>query len=540
MVSKDWIAEWISTRPLTKKWMIAGEVHFYRNPALIFITDGQSVWNINGENIQVTCGQLIAAEKDTVIEVIEGGTTDLAGWEIHFNTYTLFNSEEGRVEADWKVPEGISFQQVQLSGPALAGLGHYFREENMYDLIQIRISNQSLVYELLKHIYRKQPHGEQTIEKGLLRSVAYMQEHYGEVITRNQLAQITGVSPWHYSRKFSERFGVSPLSYLSQYRVYRAQEQLLLTRSTSQEIAGQVGFEDVHYFSRRFKQLTGVSPRNYVQSINQRRIVALAPLIAETMIELGVIPQAVSVSPVLLADHQLEQFTNHQVEMLETVQFNLDVERILTARPELIIGPFITEDKKQKLRTIAPVITDLQFDLEDLLIPLGTLFQKEKEARIIRMRMDQKLDEARHHLKAVIESSATVMVLRIEPFGYRYLGGRSTRISRLMYEQLGLSLPEPLEAGEAWFNPCTADLLALADPDYLFVESRVMEHFDAEGRREELMESSQWKHLKAVQNQRVFYIDTRLWVDGCGSVGYPMILDQIVRSLCDQEVSCAQ
>ncbi|UQZ37683.1 hypothetical protein C2I18_24845 [Paenibacillus sp. PK3_47] len=520
--------------------MVAGEVHYYRNPALIFITDGQSVWNIHGEKIQVSSGQLIAAEKDTVIKIMEGGTADLTGWEIHFHTYKPFSSEEGGADVDWKVPDGHTFQQVQLTGHALAGLGHYFRDNGTQNFIPIRLSNQSLVYELLKHLYRNQPDSGQTTGEGLLRSITYMQEHYGEIITRNQLARITGVSPWHYSRKFSERYGISPLSYLAQYRVYRAQEQLLLTRSTSQAISGQVGFEDVHYFSRRFKQFTGVSPRNYAQTLNQRKIVALAPLLAETMIGLGVIPHAVVSSPVLLAEHQLELFTAHGVEILETDQFNLDVERISQVQPELILGPFITEDKKQKLRTIAPVITDLQLDLEDLLIPLGTLLHKEKAAAGISRALAARVNEARNQLNPVIQSAATVMVLRIEPFGYRYLGGRSNRISRLLYDHLGLGLPEPLKAGEAWFNPCSAELLSLADPDYLFVERRVMEHFDAEDSSRKLMESSQWKNLKAARNQQVFYIDTRLWVDGCGTSGYPVILDQIVSFLSGSEAVCAQ
>ncbi|MEK5445728.1 helix-turn-helix domain-containing protein [Paenibacillus sp. FSL R7-0331] len=539
MASKEWVAEWISTKPLTRRWMVAGEVHHFQNPALLFITDGQSAWDINGQKVQISCGQLIAVETGTVIKLTEGGTPDLSGWELQFNLYTLFSGEE-RKEVDWKVPAGNSFQQVQLSGLTLAGLGHYFREENAQDLIQIRISNQSLLYELLKHIYRKQPRVVQTIEEGLQRSVSFMHEYYGEVITRNQLAQITGVSPWHYSRKFSERYGVSPLSYLSQYRVFRAQEQLLLTEYTSQEISRQAGFEDAHYFSRRFKQLTGVSPRNYVQSLGQRKIMVLSPLIAETMIMLDIIPHSVAVSPILLADHQHKLFASHHIEIIETAQFDLDVERIAVVQPELIIGPYISEEKKQKLRNVAPVIGDLQLDLEELLLSLGALLEKDAEVRSILMHLENKRAEARNQLESIIRSGATVMVLRIEPFGYRYLGGRSTKLSRLLYGQLQLTLPEPLKSGEGWFNPCSVELLELANPDYLFVEPRVMEHFDAGERWRELMESRQWGRLKAVQNNKVFSVDTRLWVDGFGGAGFPLILNQITSCISDHEEYCAQ
>jgi ABC-type Fe3+-hydroxamate transport system substrate-binding protein len=111
------------------------------------------------------------------------------------------------------------------------------------------------------------------------------------------------------------------------------------------------------------------------------------------------------------------------------------------------------------------------------------------------------------------------------------MGGHSNGVSHLLYEQLRLTLPQPLQAGEAWFNPCSLDLLAKANPDYLFVEKRVMQHFSAEDNMKNLVESSQWNDLKAVKNNRVFLVDTRLWVDGHGIIGHKMILNEIVNSL---------
>jgi ABC-type Fe3+-hydroxamate transport system substrate-binding protein len=67
-----------------------------------------------------------------------------------------------------------------------------------------------------------------------------------------------------------------------------------------------------------------------------------------------------------------------------------------------------------------------------------------------------------------------------------------------------------------------------------------MEHFDTEENMNELMRSSQWKHLKAVKMNRVFYVDTRLWVDGWGVAGHTVILNQIVRCLTNQNTNGAQ
>jgi ABC-type Fe3+-hydroxamate transport system substrate-binding protein len=535
-----WIAKWESTQPLTDKWLTVGEIHYFLSHALILITDGQAVWNINGQHVHVAFGQLIAVEQGSLIEVLEGGNLDLAGWKIQFDTYS-FHQDREIIKFEWHVPTGEAYQKVQLTRGFLASIRDRLSEEQVCDgMNEMLVENQHLLYGLLKNLYHKQPTDQQTTENGIIRSITYMQEHYDEVITREQLAQMAGISQWHYSRKFSELCGQPPLEYLAKYRIYRAQEELLLTSAKSQEIAKKVGFEDAHYFSRRFKHFTGVSPKNYVRTLEQRKILSVSPLCADVLIELGIIPYAVMVTPLLLPQHQRQLFEKHQVELLEVPQYDMNITLIQQKKPELIIGHLLTEDIKKQLRTIAPILTGLTLHLDVLLDQFAVLFNKKAAAEKLQAQMEEVVRTARKKLKRIVESSATVMVLRVEPFGYRYLGGYSSEVSQLLYQKLGLSLPEPLKAGEAWFNPCSLEQLLMANPDYVFVEKRVMENFSAEENMKKFMESSQWEHVRAVKDHRVFYIDTSLWVDGSGVVGYTMIIDQIVSSLMDSPNNRAQ
>ncbi|MEK4056029.1 helix-turn-helix domain-containing protein [Paenibacillus sp. FSL F4-0087] len=527
----EWMAQWKSTKPLTDQWMTAGKLHHIPSHALLLILDGRAIWNINGHRVQVSYGELVAVQENTVIEVIEGGNLDLAGWHVQFDTYAMFPDRGEVVKYEWHVPSGDTYQKVKLTGGTLASLSQHWSEEGSPNSNVVHVGNQLLVYELLQHVYRELLEEEPTVEQSILRTVDYMQQHYEQVITRKQLAEIAGISPWHYSRKFSERYGKPPLDYLAHYRIYRAQEELLLSTATSQDIAKRTGFEDAHYFSRRFKQLTGVSPRNYAQTLPQRKIVCLSPLCAEVLIHLGVIPHAVVVTPLLLPEHLRELFDMHQVKMMEVSQYELDVEQIRQVQPEWIVGNFWTEEIKQRLRTIAPIITGLNNDVEALLHQLAGLFHREDTAHKLHMQMKLEVNKAQQQLQHLVQSSSTVMVLRVEPFGYRYLGGHSNGVSHLLYEQLRLTLPQPLHSGEAWFNPCSLDLLAKANPEYLFVEKRVMQHFSAEENMKKLVESSQWNGLEAVKNNRVFFVDTCLWVDGRGIIGHQMILNEIVNRL---------
>ncbi len=535
----EWIAQWRSTKALTNTWISTGERHYFASHSLIFIIDGKATWNINGQRVHASFGELIAIEEKSVLEVMDGGDMDLAGWHVQFDTYAVFDDRREVEKFDWEVPSGEAYQKMQLSGGSLASIIQHLSEENT-DIRSERVGNQHLLYELLNNLYQQKGDNELNSENGILRSIDYMREHYGQVITRGQLAQIAGITPWHYSRKFSEQFGKSPLDYLAHYRIYRAQEELLLTSATSQHIAKKSGFEDAHYFSRRFKQLTGVSPKQYRQTLKHRRFVVLSPICAEIMIHLGVIPHAVMVTPILLSPHQREQFIEYGVRLLEVTQYDVDLELVRQAEPEIIVGNSMTEKVKKELRTIAPLITGLHQNIESLLDQLAVWLHMEKKAQGLQLQLQQQISETQQQLQPIVQSASTVMLLRVEAFGYRYLGGHSYGISQLLYGQLGLALPQALEQGTAWFNPCSLELLVQADPDYLFVEKRIMQHFSGDDNMRKLLASPQWSQLKAVKNNRVTFIDTHLWIDGHGIAGQQLIQNQIVSHLTETAPERAQ
>lgn len=533
MSSKEqWVVQWKSTEPLTHRWTMVGEHHSFSYATFILIMDGQAIWKINGERVQVSFGQLIALEAYSLIEVLEGGQLDLSGWKIEFNTYVIAEDTQSLTPYTWSVPVDHTYQKVQLIGGMMANMSQHLSKQVSDKPYQYSVKYPYLIYELMNILYQeKELEDQPTLEQGMIRSIEYMHTHYDQVITRKQLAEIVGVSPWYYSRKFSEQFGKPPLDYLTSFRMYRAQEELICTSKSSQDIAKQSGFEDTHYFSRRFKQLVGVSPSQYASQLSARKIVCLSSTCAEILIHLGIIPYAVTVSPILLADHQYQLFEKHGVHIIEAAQYEQDIEHIQQLEPELLIGNVWSEEVKQQLRAIAPLITSLSIDTFVLIHQLASLFHNQQQAQTIQLQLQNHLNIAKQHLQSITTSQATVMVLRIEPFGYRYMGIHSVGIAQLLYHQLGVSAPEVLKEGKAWFNPCSLELLLEANPDYLFVEKRVIEHFSIEKSVERLLDSDIWNSLKAVQNQHVFDIDSRLWVEGRGIIGHTMIVNEIVDQL---------
>ena len=95
----------------------------------------------------------------------------------------------------------------------------------------------------------------------------YMEAHFAENLSIQELAEGCNLSPFYFIRAFQAGTGVPPHVYQQQIRVRRAKE--LMAQGCSATFAAQeTGFVDQSHFSRRFRQITGMTPgqyRNFVQ-----------------------------------------------------------------------------------------------------------------------------------------------------------------------------------------------------------------------------------------------------------------------------------
>ena len=91
----------------------------------------------------------------------------------------------------------------------------------------------------------------------------YLDEHYMDAITLDQLADMAYLSKYHFIRSFTAYTGMPPYQYLKSLRLNRARHLLLLTTYSIEEISFQTGFMSSKNLIRAFKQATGLTPENY-------------------------------------------------------------------------------------------------------------------------------------------------------------------------------------------------------------------------------------------------------------------------------------
>lgn len=96
----------------------------------------------------------------------------------------------------------------------------------------------------------------------------WIRENYTQKLTVELLAQRSNLSVSRFFAVFKKETGVPPMTYLNQYRLSVAAEQLLRTTDTITQIACSVGIDDPVYFNKLFRKAYQMSPRKYRRVYN--------------------------------------------------------------------------------------------------------------------------------------------------------------------------------------------------------------------------------------------------------------------------------
>ncbi len=93
--------------------------------------------------------------------------------------------------------------------------------------------------------------------------IQHINQHYSSPIEVEELAALMYLSVNQFERKFKQVFQISPMRFLTGYRVHRACYDLLHTDHSITQIAIRNGFYDHSHFIRHFRNAMGMTPNQY-------------------------------------------------------------------------------------------------------------------------------------------------------------------------------------------------------------------------------------------------------------------------------------
>ncbi|WP_152404385.1 AraC family transcriptional regulator [Paenibacillus cellulositrophicus] len=124
--------------------------------------------------------------------------------------------------------------------------------------------------ELAVYLSRLYEHQDQGVESNLMHlanAVSYIEDHYLEPVTLEEIADKSRISVRHLNRIFRAYYQTSPMAYLQRLRLERACILLKQTNLSITEISYECGYNDSNYLTRQFRKTYGMTPKSFRKSV---------------------------------------------------------------------------------------------------------------------------------------------------------------------------------------------------------------------------------------------------------------------------------
>ena len=249
-------------------------------------------WHLEYEIIYVKQGrQRITLEKE-MIELNQGDFLIVAPGQVH-----SYSDEEGKSEVMIIVLEQIIFHNLGLashekdiilgllSKTQIARFTYSEELKNTFDTLCLKMDKESqekmtgyivclhaYVYQFLMHAFRnisftlveKQETGAYKMKFNKLSPVFdFVEQNYSLTITLEDVTKEVHFNKFYFCKLFKEVTDTTFVNYLNNFRVSKAERELLNTRKTIAQISMEVGFESVDSFTRAFKSMNKCTPSSY-------------------------------------------------------------------------------------------------------------------------------------------------------------------------------------------------------------------------------------------------------------------------------------
>lgn len=114
------------------------------------------------------------------------------------------------------------------------------------------------------------PHIANQDEQRVRQAILFIQEHFMEPVTLEDIAGSVLISKSECCRCFKRTMNITPFEYLMKYRILESTKRMQKqTQESISEISGAVGFNNTSYYNKVFKKVMGCTPTAYRQSIKK-------------------------------------------------------------------------------------------------------------------------------------------------------------------------------------------------------------------------------------------------------------------------------
>jgi AraC family transcriptional regulator len=236
---------------------------------LLSLTDGCRGELITGSGIGIS-----GTQKKGNICVVPAGLDHQAVLEARSENLALYldpslvtkAASEAQLAGSFEIAERYARRDPVINSIGIALLGE-LDSEGLSGRLYVESLANVLAVHLLRY-YSVRGARPVTFTGGLssvkLRQVTdFISDNYGRDIKLAALAQVAGMSSFHFAREFKRTTGTTPHQYLIKFRIERAKALLAKRDLPLIEVSLRSGFSHQSHFTRLFRRVTGTTPHSY-------------------------------------------------------------------------------------------------------------------------------------------------------------------------------------------------------------------------------------------------------------------------------------
>ncbi|MFF2482751.1 helix-turn-helix domain-containing protein [Paenibacillus sp. NPDC058071] len=507
------------------KWNL--RLQFLESHIVLVAASGQGQLTVDGRFIELRQGNVHIC---TPGQLVEAAVHALDERGFYYMRFDVIDSEKPATHSLGKSRFPVKGEVPAKSPIAIISLCQQIRQCLQKQDHLTRFRGQILFQELLFNLMHDALSAQDNDSESALEHVkSYIEQHYQQELTIDQLAKVAGISTRHFMRLFKKKYGCSAIDYLAVFRIEQAQR---LMRSGGpnrlRDIARYVGYQDDLYFRRKFKQIAGVPPAEFMKNSRRKIIAYDFPNIGQ-LIALQIIPYAAP------ADHPWTNYykRKYQIDALLPLSSNplIKREEIHLAEPDFIIGidSMVPLDEQNRLNEIAPsfFVPWSDHDWRTHLRMLAQFLDKTEAAETWLKKYAQKALFVREQVWPAIKDDRFLLV-RITADRFYALGNRS--VGTVFYDDLQMLSAQDVTR-LSLDEQITVNKLVDMDADrLLFI---VDEDSQVQSSWRTLLKGKEWGSLKAVQNNKVDFLPSYPWIEYTAFT-HDLMLDEVLKLWLDR------
>jgi AraC-like DNA-binding protein len=133
---------------------------------------------------------------------------------------------------------------------------------NEYSLDTV-VETNGILLQLFSRFLGKSSAKQDVKDERIIKILRHIRENINREITIEELASVCYLSKDHFIRLFKRENNCTPLQYINQKKIEKAQLMLTIGGKSIKDIAFSLSFNEISYFHRLFKKITGKSPHQY-------------------------------------------------------------------------------------------------------------------------------------------------------------------------------------------------------------------------------------------------------------------------------------